>query len=77
MYVDDILFQAYGTAEQRARMLAIVLLWLAVLGFPVALPKVAFGSAVDWIGARFEWTPDGVRVTVPAKRRDEVLSLVQ
>ena len=54
-------------------MIAVVLLWLAVLGFPVPLRKVAFGPEVDWIGARFQWTADGVRFTVPAKRRDEVL----
>ena len=76
MNVDDILLQACGTAEKRARLLAITLLWLAVLGFPVALHKGAFGPEVDWIGAHFQWTSEGVRDTVPARRRDEVLRLI-
>ena len=77
MHVDDILLQTCGTPAERTRVLAITLLWLAVLRFPVAFHKVKFGVAVDWIGARFEWTESGLRVTAPAKRRDEVLLLIQ
>ena len=77
MYIDDILMQMCGTPAERTRQLACVLLLLAVLGFPVALHKVAFGPDLEWIGARFTWGPEGLVVSVPAKRRDEVLGIIE
>ena len=77
MYIDDILMQMCGTPVERTRQLACVLLLLAVLGFPVALHKVAFGPDLEWIGARFTWSAEGLVVSVPAKRRDEVLGIIE
>ena len=44
MYVDDILLQLAGSPEERTRAMAVALLCLAVMGFPVALHKIEFGT---------------------------------
>ena len=52
MYVDDPVFIAQGTLSHAARGLTVALLWLNILGLPLAWNKSDGGHAITWIGAR-------------------------
>ena len=53
MYVDDPVFLATGTLSQAAKGLTVALLWLNILGLPLARNKSDGGKSITWIGARF------------------------
>eukprot|EP00969_Alexandrium_andersonii_P168410 7443782-Alexandrium_andersonii.AAC.1 len=47
-----------------------------MVGYPLAWHKTTAGPAVTWVGACLEITPEGVRVTIPEKKLQEVLGTV-
>jgi hypothetical protein len=77
VYIDDILLLVMGTAKRRRRLLTVALLFLAVIGVPIAYHKIEYGAQVEWIGALYCVTGSILTVTVPAKKRDEVLDEIE
>ena len=76
IYVDDPLFVAAGTPEQRTRSFAVAALGLASLGFPLSWGKAALGPSVTWIGAQLAFRSDGIQVAVPEGKTDEILDII-
>ena len=54
IYVDDPVFTMAGELEQATQQLATVLLWTAILAYPIKLSKAAGGKSIIWIGAHVE-----------------------
>ena len=52
LYVDDRLVAAIGSTKRRARLFAMAMLVLNVIGVPMAWSKGKIGTSVVWIGAQ-------------------------
>ena len=77
MYVDDPVFLATGTLPQAAKGLTVALLWLNILGLPLAWNKSDGGKSITWIGARLSVSPGHFTVTIPEdKIRDFIASIM-
>ena len=83
-YVDDPLACAAGTPEHRRHLLAQLVAWFLLVGFPCTWSKMRLGASAEWIGAElsfWDFVPlfggSAVRVAIPPSRRAEVLALVE
>jgi len=72
IYVDDPLMAVAGTAPRRQKLLTMALLTLDVLNFPLAWEKGIRGSTVVWIGAQLSATREGIQVTIPQDKLDDL-----
>ena len=52
--------------------MSLVLLWVAVLGYPVAWHKSDIGQNIRWIGAQFNLSHGNISVTIPQDKVDEI-----
>ena len=75
VYVDDPAFSFAGTIEEAATELTLILLWMAITGFPVKLSKAGGGKAMDWIGATIEVDDmeAAVVITIPVDKVKRLL----
>ena len=76
VYVDDPIFALPNDRPGRARhLLTCILVWIALLGYPVKLPKAKAGSSVEWIGAQISVSPEGdIQVRIPTEKVDSLLA---
>ena len=74
IYVDDPAFVAKGTPEMRRRLFTIALLWAAAAGYPLSWKKAEAGSLVTWIGAQLERHKQGITVTIPETKINDLLA---
>ena len=70
VYVDDpILAIPNSGAETAASTLTAALVWMALAGYPVKLPKAKAGRTVEWIGAQIAIMSNrAVRVSIPREK---------
>ena len=73
IYVDDRLLVVGGNVQQRTKHLAMALLALSVLGFPLAWGKGVVGSNVSWIGAQVQQVGRTVRITIPEDKLRDIM----
>lgn len=76
VYVDDPIFAIPNDAPGMAEhLLTCVLVWTALLGYPVKLSKAKAGLSVEWIGAQISVGPEGdVQVRIPPEKVDALLA---
>ena len=79
IYVDDPAFAAAGTQAEREECIAVFLLWLAVLGFPIAWDKAYAGRSIEWGGANIAVDVDcgEVHVSIPPSKLEPLLEEAQ
>ena len=53
IYVDDPAFVLSGTLEKASWDLTVLLLWFAIVGFPIKLPKAEGGKTIGWVASDF------------------------
>ena len=70
IYVDDPCFLLRGNLQEAAELLATILLWMGVAGFPIKLQKANGGKTIEWVGAKVELDDRNkeVHVTIPTKK---------
>ena len=75
IYVDDPIFTLAGDLDQASHGLAVVLVWMAILGYPVKLSKASGGKALTWIGAHLQLDDEKgeVIVTIPNDKVQKLL----
>eukprot|EP00435_Cladocopium_sp_Y103_P017439 s3840_g4.t1 len=75
IYVDDPIFTLTGDLEQATEQLATVLVWMAIIGYPVKLQKAAGGKEVAWIGAHISIDDEKaeVQVRIPQEKIQKLL----
>ena len=61
-----------GTAPRRQKLLTMALLTLGVFNFPLAWEKGIRGSSVVWIGAQLSASLEGIQVTIPQDKLDDL-----
>jgi hypothetical protein len=74
IYVDDPIITTWGSAGVRRQLLTLALLWLSILGIPLAWRKAGIGNQLDWIGASLLWTTAFVTIAIPEHRVSEYLA---
>ena len=74
IYVDDPIYAAAGSAERKARLFAVALLWALVAGYPLAWKKTEAGSELTWIGALIRTEPQSICVAIPDAKAQELRS---
>ena len=79
IYVDDPAFVLTGTLDEASRDLTILLMWFAIVGFPVKLSKAEGGKSIGWVGAKLELddAEKSVRVTIPAGKVSKIQDSAQ
>jgi hypothetical protein len=73
LYVDDPILVALGPPERAARSISLAILWLCLLGFPLAWHKSEGGPSIRWIGASFTFDGRLLHISLPAEKVAEVL----
>jgi hypothetical protein len=73
IYVDDPLLVARGPPDSAAPRIALAILWLSVLGFPLAWHKSDGGPSITWIGATFRVDDRFLHITASRDKVDEAL----
>jgi len=73
IFVDDPFFTVRGSRRAIALEMALAMLWAAILGFPLAWHKVAFGASLPWIGAQVSFTETSVTIAIQTKKVEEIL----
>ncbi len=76
MYVDDPVFVAAGTIQQATRGITTALLWLSILGLPLAWSKSDGGKSITWIGAKMLTSPGSFTVTIPEDKVQDLISAI-
>ena len=74
IYVDDPVYVARGTTEQRALALSTALLWATVAGFPLAWHKSDGGASLTWIGATITIASGHTQVSIPEDKVVDMLA---
>ena len=79
IYVDDPAFVLSGTLEEASRDLTVLLMWFAIVGFPVKLSKAEGGKRIGWVGATLELDDREkvVRVSIPAAKVAKIQETTQ
>jgi hypothetical protein len=72
VYVDDPIATTCGSDAERAWLFTIFLLWLSVVGLPIAWKKASCAVRVVWIGAEFFHSAGFIWVAIPPHRVEEV-----
>ena len=70
--MDDPLLIVRGTSAQRSRTISLALLWVAVLGYPVAWHKSDIGTSVRWIGAHLSLDENEIVVSIPSDKLEDL-----
>jgi hypothetical protein len=73
IYVDDPIITTWGSGAERRQLLTLALLWLSILGIPLAWRKADIGTQLDWIGASLAWSSAFVIIAIPKHRVEEYL----
>lgn len=70
IYVDDPILTLPGNLLEATDQLATVLLWTAIIGYPIKLQKAVGGKSIPWIGAHIAVEEEAatVTVTIPADK---------
>jgi hypothetical protein len=76
MYVDDPVFVASGTIQQATIGITTALLWLNILGLPLAWNKSDGGRSITWIGARMLSSPGTLTVTIPEDKIQDLITSI-
>ena len=76
VYVDDPAFVMSGPFEEAVEQLTTVLLWIAVVGFPVKLTKAVGGKKISWIGAEVQLrdASSEVVISIPSDKVEKLVN---
>ena len=75
LYVDDPAFALLGTVAARDEMVACIVLFWRLLGFPLSLAKAKRGKMVVWIGCELEVLSDCIFVRISAEKVEELTAM--
>eukprot|EP00435_Cladocopium_sp_Y103_P022615 s625_g5.t1 len=75
LYVDDPAMVMKGDKQEAVLQLTTVLLWTAILGYPVKTSKASGGKTISWIGAEIALDDDNalVEVTIAQHKVDKLV----
>ena len=75
IYVDDPIFTLTGPLHQAARQLAVILLWMAVAGYPIKASKAVGGKALTSVGANLAVNDkdSSIAITIPADKVQKLM----
>lgn len=76
-FVGDPLLCARGTRPIRTRMFKLQLMWLAVVGLPIAWKKGAEGFDLTWIDADIAWRNLYTMLSVPPEKIKDIQAKLQ